>query len=160
MTAGHELKGVAHAEDAAACPMHVADTSISAMDVPGGITLTFTTYSGNIARLRHYVRRLTAMHRWAHEGQAGTAGMPHRHEWMHGHGHGMMTGPHGWNCPYPNGGEGIRVSSEAVFEGVPGGARIVFTPVDPARLDELRAAVRAQAERMQAGECFMGMRHP
>jgi hypothetical protein len=42
-----------------------------------------------------------------------------------------------------------------VSEEVENGARLTFTPTDPANLTELRIQVRADVERMKKGECLM-----
>lgn len=49
-------------------------------------------------------------------------------------------------------------AGSAVYEEVPSGARLVLTPDDAANLEQLRAQVRARAERMASGQCPM-MRH-
>jgi len=46
-------------------------------------------------------------------------------------------------------------AATASVEDIPGGARIVLRPRDPAQLDALREQVRAHARRMASGECPM-----
>ena len=47
----------------------------------------------------------------------------------------------------------------AVTEDIPGGARVVIAPKDPAQLDEVRARVRSHAAQMAEGQC-PGMHPP
>ena len=47
------------------------------------------------------------------------------------------------------------VPARASVEDVPGGARLVLTPVDPAQLAALREQMRSHAAMMGKGECPM-----
>lgn len=74
-----------------------------------------------------------------HEGQ----GQACAHCGGHGeHGKGMHGG---MNMP----------ASRATTEEVPGGMRLVLTPVDPSQRDALRESVRAHAGMMSSGQCPM-----
>lgn len=89
-------------------------------------------------------------------GQGGSDG----HEGHHGGGGGSgdadccgagMMGPGGMMSGLP--------PTTVVSEEMEGGARLTFEPRDPARLAELRAALRSHFDSMQAGGCPM-MRQP
>jgi len=61
------------------------------------------------------------------------------------------------NCPMA----GVMTGSvEVKYETTPGGATLVFTPKDPAKLSELQAKVREMAERMRKGEGLHDGHHP
>lgn len=110
------------------CPMAVQGTTVRAEDVEGGAAIVFT---GNASELRQRVARMAEMH--------------NRH---HGEGHGRGTGMAGGGMMMP--------PSMARSEDVEGGARLVFTPRDPAELAKLREHVRHHAERMiSSGQCPM-----
>ncbi len=65
------------------------------------------------------------------------------------------------HCPmHGAGGPGMKKgmhmpASRATTEEVPGGIRLVLTPVEATQLDALRASVRHHAERMGSGQCPM-----
>ncbi len=44
------------------CPMKVEGTTAVASEVEGGMGLSFTTTTGNVAELRQRVRRMAEMH--------------------------------------------------------------------------------------------------
>jgi hypothetical protein len=50
---------------------------------------------------------------------------------------------------------GNMMPFSAVFEDVAGGARLVLTPRDPARLEEFRSSVRKHTDMMKKGDCSM-----
>lgn len=137
------------------CPMHVPGTTVAATEVDGGIGLSFTTTTGDVAELRERARRMAEMHN-----QPG--------------GHWMM-GSHGAAAPAPSaepqhgaighegGGRGgmlrdsgmMMPAATASAQDSEGGARIILQPKDPAQLGALREHVRMMAQRMAAGECPM-----
>jgi hypothetical protein len=102
------------------CPMDVSGTSVTTADVEGGVALSFTTSSGDVADLRQRVRRMAEMH-------------------SHMHGEGGMVMP----------------PATATIEDIPGGARLILRPEDPAQLAALREHARMQASAMTRGECPM-----
>lgn len=137
------------------CPMAVPGTTVSAQDTAAGESLTFTTKSGDVEDLRRRVHAMAAMHNGHHgtggpqagtgqggmmQGEGGGGAMAHGH----GHGHGKMHGAGGMMMPPP---------SRASVEDVDGGARIDLVPLDPARAEQLRTAVRGHAEHMQKEGC-------
>jgi hypothetical protein len=110
------------------CPMRVRGTRVVAAPTAGGAALTFTT-EGDVRELRARVREMAARHdRVMASGHRGTGVM-----------HGQIGMP----------------PARATVVDVEGGARLVFTPTDGAQADELRAAARRHAQRMQGGECPM-----
>jgi hypothetical protein len=84
-------------------PMHVAGTTVSAVDVPGGAALDFEN-AAHVDDVRARVRSVAA--------------------------HRRMTG-----------------TTTSIVD-TPHGARLVCTPTDPAKLEELRSQLRMQAEHM------------
>jgi hypothetical protein len=140
------------------CPMKVPGTTVAAADVEGGIGLSFTTTTGDVADLRARVRRMAEMHnqRGAHKMMGGHgapaagAGAEHQHGAGPGAGH-EGGGPGGKMM----GGGMMMPAATASGEDVDGGARLVLQPKDPSQLGALREHVRAKAQRMAGGECPM-----
>lgn len=132
------------------CPMMIdpATTQVTASDTSDGIALVFTT-SGDVAELRARVRRMADMHNQ----MAG----------MHG---GGTTGPGGMHGGGMHGGHGTgpmhmhMVPSRASVEDVPGGARLLLVPTDPAQLAALRQQARMHADMMAKGQCPMAAPAP
>lgn len=91
--------------------------------------MVFTT-TGDVADLRARVRHMADMHNQ----MTGVRGGGPRAGGPPGHGREMIP-------------------SHASFEEVPGGACLVFVPIDPAQLAALRQQVRMHAEMMQSGRC-------
>jgi hypothetical protein len=119
--------------------MAVEGTTARAEDVDGGVAMAFTT-TGDVAELRRRVAHMAEMH-GSHPGG----------------GHGMMMGE-----GHPGGmmGEGMKMPpATARSEDIEGGARIVFTPKDPADLAALREQTRRHAEQMASGQCPMMAMH-
>lgn len=149
----------------AMCPMMIdpATTQITTSDTDAGVQIVFTT-SGDVNDLRERVRRMAAkheqmagMHGKAMGGEMQGGGMQ---DGMHGGGMqgGGMQGMHGGSM---QGGEqgGMThmemVPSRATVEDVPGGARLLLVPDDPAQVAALRQHVRMHAAMMQKGQCPM-----
>lgn len=109
------------------CPLQVPGTTVASTEVEGGIALSFTTTTGDVAELRQRVRRMAEMHN------------------QPGGGH-MMMGSHGGMMMH---------AATASAEDIEGGARLILQPKEPAQLGELREHVRMKAQRMAAGECPM-----
>ncbi len=57
------------------CPMQVPGTTVTAADVEGGVALSFTTSTGDVADLRQRVRRMAEMHSQMHGRMHGQGGM-------------------------------------------------------------------------------------
>jgi hypothetical protein len=134
--------GMGH-DMASMCPMTVEGTTARAEDVDGGAALAFTT-TGDVAELRRRVAHMAEMHE-QHHGQ-GHAGMMGGGEGMMGGGQGMM-------------GDGMMPPATARSEEIEGGARLVFTPRDPADLPKLREHAHQHAEKMASGQCPMMSTH-
>lgn len=117
-----------------ACPIALPGTTARAEDVDGGAALAFTT-TGDVAELRRRVARMAEM----------------RDE-HHGEGHGAQKGMHAGEMHEFHGGKmhgGMMMPpSTARSEDIEGGARLVFTPRDPADLAKLREHTRQHAEKM------------
>jgi hypothetical protein len=124
-----------------ACPMNVPGTKVSAIDSANGETLVFTT-TGDTAALRSQVRSMAEMHN-QHQSAGGT------HDGMMGGGMagGMMGGSKGME------GKVMMPPSKATVVDVQNGASIALTPIAPADLQQLQAAVRTHAQHMQQNGC-------
>ncbi len=151
---------------AAMCPMQVPGTNVAAAEIDGGIGLTFTTTTGDVAELRQRVRSMAEMHnqpgghkkmKMKMKGKMHDHGVPapgadaeHKHGAHAGAGH-EGGGPGGMNM---DGGMMMPAATASVTD-IEGGARLVLQPKDLARLEALREHVRMKAQRMAAGECPM-----
>jgi len=134
-----------------ACPMAVPGTQVSAVDRQNGEAITFTTSPDHEADLRSRVHAMADMHNHHQGGGTDHGGM---HQDMHGDAMGdgsMGSGDmdhHMTMMPPP---------SSASVEDIPGGARLVVTPSDPAELQRLQSVVRMHAAHMsQTRSCGMG----
>ena len=76
---------------------------------------------------------------------------------MMGEGHGAMMG--GDHEKGMMGGGMMMPPATARSEEIEGGARLVFTPKDPADLSKLREHARQHAEKMASGQCPMMSMH-
>ncbi len=137
--------GMGH-DMASMCPMTVAGTTARAEDVDGGAALAFTT-TGDVAELRRRVAHLAEMHEKQHGEGHGAMMSGDEGKGMMGDGKGMMRG-----------GMGMPPAS-ARSEEIDGGARLVFTPRDPADLPKLREHAHQHAEKMASGQCPMMSMH-
>lgn len=140
------------------CPMQVPGTTVAATEVEDGISLSFTTTTGDVAELRQRVRRMAEMHNQpgghrmmgSHGAPAPGAGAEHQPGAQAGAGHegggrgGMMMG-----------GGMMMPATTASAEDIEGGSRLILQPKDPAQLGALREHVRMKAQRMAGGECPM-----
>ena len=139
------------------CPMQVPGTTVAATEVEGGIGLSFTTTTGDVAELRQRVRRMAEMHnqRGGHT-MMGSRGAPapgadaeQQHGAQAGAGHGGSRGG------MMMGGGMMMPAATASAEDIEGGARLILQPKDPAQLGALREHARMKAQRMAGGECPM-----
>jgi hypothetical protein len=152
---------------AAMCPMMPpAGTQTVVTDTADGVAITFTT-SGDVAALRAHVQRMAAMHEHMttvhedggmHGGTMGSGQGGGMHGGMRGSGgsgdiHGGMMGSGGMR-------EMQMIPAHATVEEIPGGARLVLTPNDPAQLTALRDHVRQHVAMMQRGQCPMMQARP
>ena len=124
------------------CPMMPpAGTQIVATDTSDGIAIAFTT-TGDVAGLRAHVRRMAEMLAKMGETDHGCTAMGSGERMGSGDMHGRMMG-------------GPMVPSRATVEDIPGGARLVLVPNDPAQVAALREHVRSHVAMMQQGKCPM-----
>jgi hypothetical protein len=166
------VRSMSQDDIAAACPLRVEGTSVRAEDAPGGIALVFTT-SGNVDQVRNLAGRMAEMHTQFHSGAQPHSTPGTRGEQPPGHAHGEE----------PEAGEGVPPGDVQGHGGAAGehgpmhrstvraedsedGARLVFTPVDPAHLEALREDIRHHAGEMTlSGRCpaegfGVGVRQP
>ena len=141
----------AHASQAAAvqaqlddtCPMLGKDVTVQPSDTPDGAALSFTTTSGDVGEIRRRVRHMAKMY----EDHAGHGSMMwHQHGHMRDEGGQGMNNEVGMGNPMP--------ATNAKYEEIEGGARLVFSPRDPKDLDALREQVHDHQRRMSGGECW------
>lgn len=115
---------------------------IATAETPNGVALQFTT-TGDVAGLRARVHRMAEMRNRMMGSGPGMQGS------------GMMCGG-GMHGGMMGGGMTMRmVPSHASVEDIPGGARLVLTPVDPSQLGALRAHANQMAAMMRQGRCPM-----
>lgn len=140
------------------CPMRVPGTTVAATEVEGGIGLSFTTTTGDVAELQQRVRRMAEMHnqRSAHTMMGGHGAPAPGADAEHPHGAQAGTGHEGGGRgAMMMGGAMMMPAATAATEDIEGGARLILQPEDPAQLGALREHVRMKAQRMAAGECPM-----
>ncbi len=139
------------------CPMQVAGTTVIATEVEGSAALSFTTTTGDVAELRHRVRRMAQMR--TKPGGHGMMG-----------GHGSAASGAGAEQPGAQAGAGregdgrggmmmgkraMMPAATASVEDLESGARLLLAPKDPAQLHALREHVRTKVQGMAGGECPM-----
>jgi hypothetical protein len=167
------------------CPMGVQGTKVEANNTDNGAALTFTTTGDvaelrrRVTAMAEMHNAMAEMHNAQpsgqgmagctcpkHEGEAKACDCP-----AHGAGPGQggsgcpaCAQQGGQACPHCQmqgaEGQGMKMgmhmpASRATTEEVPGGMRLVLTPVDATQLDALRESVRHHAERMGSGQCPM-----
>jgi hypothetical protein len=141
-----------HGEQAAIpmCPMHLPQVSVKAEHSPHGAVLVFTTEDeAHVQALRQSVQHLATAHLRPGAGPGeGTGGAGPGHKGCCPGHEGKAKGQMASAPPMPP-------LAHALTEEVDKGAKVVFVPQDPARMEELRASVRARAELMGSGRCPM-----
>ena len=131
---GTEGGGMMAEDMSASCPIALEGTTARAEDVDGGAAMAFTT-TGDVAELRRRVAKMAEMH-----------------DEHHGDGHASKQGMHGGGMHGGGMHEGMRMPpSTGRSEDIEGGARLVFTPRDPADLARLREHTRQHADKMASG---------
>jgi hypothetical protein len=154
------VRSMSQEDIAAACPLRVEGTSVRAEEAPGAIALVFTT-SGNVDELRDLVGRMAEMHNQLHSGAQPHSAPGTRGEQPPGHAHGEEAGAGKGVPPGDVQGQGGAVgehramlTSAARAEDSEDGAKLVFTPADPAHLEALREDIRHHAGEMTlSGKC-------
>jgi len=121
------------------CPLLLQGTTVQAKDTTDGMAMTFAT-TGDVAELRRRVR-VMADHMNAHSsGSSGGMGM-----------HGMMMGAESGSAMM-GGGAMMRAQVEDVDKG----ARLKMTPVDAAKLNDMRQHMKPHVQMMnQSHSCSM-----
>lgn len=118
----------------ASCPLGVPHATVTVVDVPNGIVLTFQGPVDKVGEIRERAVDATAFHG---PGQGYGKG----HDGVHGHG----------------GDHGLQISQlpplRALAENVEGGARITLVPTVAEDLERLRAKVKERAAAMNASNC-------
>ncbi len=130
--------GTGGSEMGAMCPLAVPGTPVREQDVAEGGALVFTTTQGDVMELRRRVAQMADLHnrhvaRHRQMEQQGTGG----------------AGPGPMEVP----------NAQARVEDVEGGARIVYTPADPAQIPMLREQLVRHASEMASGNCPMMKMH-
>ncbi len=139
------------------CPMDVKGVTVNAEDTEDGIAIVFTTDDpSQVEELRRRVQYIGEMHKQPHGmgmgmGGGGMHGHGHAHGEGHEHGEAHMGGEMQSELP-PLSRDAI---GEVRSEEVENGARVVFEASSPDRVEELRTAMRARADRMKSGACPM-----
>ncbi len=132
----------------AGCPLALPGAQIRSEVTADGVALVFTTGGGDPAELRDRVQRMADRHNAAQapaaepDGAGGAAGEKS----------GGMTsteGAHGMDMH----GAARSVPSRAAVEEIAGGARVVFTPSDPAQVGMLREQIRVHGKDMASTGC-------
>jgi len=129
--------GTGGSDMSSTCPRAVPGTIVSAQDVADGGALAFTTTQGDVAELRRRVAQMADTH--------------NRYLAMHGS---MQPGTGGAGPDQP-----LALNAQARVEDVEGGARIVYTPKDPAQVPALREELARDAPLMNSGHCPMAGIH-
>lgn len=127
----------------ASCPMAVQGANVAVRDTAGGVTLSFTTKSGDVAELRDRVEHLAAMY----EMQRGQG--------MRWHAMGPPGRGHGGPGMGRGHGAGPMPSATATLFEMDDGVALELRPTDPSQLEALREHARWHQQRMQSGECWM-----
>lgn len=104
-------------------PLHRGDVVLTAMDTTGGVALTFTTGTGDVAGLQNRVERMAQMFDTGRTSRGRG-------------GRGMMAG------------RGMMIEATASVERLPDGARLTLEAAEATQLDQLRRHVKRMAEMM------------
>lgn len=131
--------GTGGSEMSAMCPLAVAGTTVREQDIEGGGALVFTTTQGDVMELRRRVAHMADMHN-----QHVATHQQREHQGTGGAGPGPAM-------EIPN--------AQARVEDIEGGARVVYTPKDPAQVPALREELVRHASRMGTGSCPMMKMH-
>jgi len=125
------------------CPIELSGTTVTVVDVPGGVALSFSTVPRNVRELRDRVTRLAQYYNDPPTGLTPFGGAP-------------LSDPSGatpMGVPQ-QGVQTARPPSSASVEETDSGARLVLTPRDDTRLPRMREQVREDALAMtKTGEC-------
>ncbi|HEU5060548.1 MAG TPA: hypothetical protein VFU21_28650 [Kofleriaceae bacterium] len=131
------------------CPLALPGAQVRSEVTADGVALVFTTTGGDAAELRDRVQRMADRH----NAQQAPAGEPDT-------GGAAGGGDPAGGMSSPEGAHGVdmhgaarSVPSRAAVEEIAGGARIVFTPSDPAKVGLLREHIRVHGKEMAEADC-------
>ena len=119
--------------DSTTCQLGDPGVRVRVEDVEDAVDVTVTTIR-DVDDLRHRVRDAAAMY-----GPGAHRGLGHHGKHGNGGHHGLRLAE-------------LRPTIKAVEIDVPSGAKIHVTPIESAKLDEVRAEVRARAAQAQWGD--------
>jgi len=125
------------------CPLALPGAQMVSEVTADGVALVFTTSGGDAAELQARVHQMAEQHNEAQVPEADA-----RSE-KQGDGMGTAEGAHGMDMH----GAAREVPSRATVEDIAGGARIVFTPSDPAKVGLLREQIRVHGKEMATSNC-------
>lgn len=126
------------------CPLALPGAQVSSEVTSDGVALVFSIAGGDPADLRDRVHKMADRHN-ATQAPAEDAGKKAKQE-------GGMTSPEGAHGMDMHG-AARQVPSRAVVEDTKSGARIVFTPSDPAKVGALREQIRVHGREMATTGC-------
>lgn len=128
------------------CPLALPGVQMISEVTADGVALVFkTTGGGDPAELRARVHQLAERH---NERQVPADDTATRRE-QEGDGMASAEGAHGMDMH----GAAREIPSRAAVEEIAGGARIVFTPSDPAKVGLLREQIRVHGKEMASSNC-------
>jgi hypothetical protein len=128
------------------CPLALPDAQMVSEVTADGVALVFrTTGGGDPAELRARVHQMAERH---NEAQVPAEDLAAKSETA-GDGMASAEGAHGMDMH----GAAREVPSRAAVEDIAGGARVVFTPADPAKVGLLREQIRLHGKEMASTNC-------
>ena len=127
------------------CPLALPDAQMVSEVTADGVALVFKTTGGDPAELRARVHQMAERH---NEAQVPAEDLAAKSETA---GDGMVSaeGAHAMDMH----GAARQVPSRAAVEDIAGGARVVFTPSDPAKVGVLREQIRVHGKEMASTNC-------
>jgi hypothetical protein len=156
------------------CPTDVQGTVANMEETPEGIAITFTT-AGDVAAVRLRVQRLADLHNQRHAERmqvimheqtaqqqagdktrkAGARGKADKKKARKGKAGTQREADQADQAGTPGVPDApdVIVMTQTRVEETPGGARLVFTVVDPADIEDMREPLRAHSEVMAGAQC-------
>jgi hypothetical protein len=125
------------------CPLALPGAQVASEVTSDGVALVFRVAGGDPTDLRDRVQRMADRHNAAQVPGDGVAGKDQKG--------GMTSGATGQGSDMHGGAK--SVPSRAVVEETAGGARIIFTPADPAQIGLLREQIRVHGKEMATTGC-------
>ena len=140
-------KQASRPEAASDCPTALPGAQLRSEVTADGVALVFTTSGGDAGELRDRVQRMADRHNAAQVPLVEQD--PARAPGETSSGMTSTEGAHGMDMH----GAGKDVPSRAAVEEISGGARVVFTPTDPAQVGILREHIRVHGKEMAETGC-------